>query len=305
MSWLKRLKSGLSKSSKKLSDGLTSILHLRKLDEETLQNLEDLLIQSDLGTSVTSDVIEKLRVDKFDTQINIDEIKYFLAKELTNRLKPYVKPLEINKNFRPEIILIVGVNGSGKTTTIAKLGDFWSKEKKSIRFAAGDTFRAAAVEQLCIWGKRLDIPVIKRGSGADAAALAYDAVIESQIEKDDVLLIDTAGRLHTNSNLMEELKKIKRVIKKAEETAPHKVILVLDATVGQNAYKQVEIFHKAVGLTGLIMTKLDGTAKGGVLVGLADRFKLPIFAIGIGEKANDLQQFEASDFANSLVGLES
>lgn len=305
MSWLKRLKSGLSKSSKKISDGLTTILHHRKLDEETLEDLESLLIQSDVGAKVAAEIINKLRSEKFEAQVEPSEVKSFLAQELERKLSPYEQPLTVlQEKEEPTIILIVGVNGSGKTTTIAKLGAIWKGEGKNISFAAGDTFRAAAVQQLCIWGDRLKIPVIKKETGADAASLAYDAVEYSKRKKDDILLIDTAGRLHTNANLMEELKKVKRTISKAQEGAPHNVILVLDATIGQNAYEQIKFFDEAVGITGIIMTKLDGTAKGGVLIGLADKFKKPIYAIGVGEMSDDLQPFNAKDFSRSLVDIE-
>jgi len=305
MSWLKRLKSGLSKSSKKISDGLTTVLHHRKLNQETLEDLEDLLIQSDVGVKTSGEIIEKLRTEKFEAQIEIQEVKEFLASELQKKLEPYAKPLILEDHrYLPEVILVVGVNGSGKTTTIAKLGSMWKREGKSVCFAAGDTFRAAAVEQLSIWGSRLNIPVIKKQTGADAAALSYDAVKFSQKEKHDVLAIDTAGRLHTNSNLMEELKKVKRTIAKAQNKAPDKVILVLDATIGQNAYEQIKFFDETVGINGFIMTKLDGTAKGGVLIGIADKFKKPIYAIGVGEMIDDLQAFNARDFTRSLMGIE-
>ncbi len=305
MSWFKKLQKGLSKSSKSLSTGLTTLFTHKPLDDEALQNLEDLLIQSDMGVQVSSTIIESLRREKFNKQVSPDEVKLFLAEHIARYLDDVAGKLVVDKNLKPEVILVVGVNGAGKTTTIAKLSKTWTDQGIKVRMAAGDTFRAAAVEQLCVWGDRLNVPVTKRDLGSDAAALAFDAVQEAKKSQEDVVLIDTAGRLHTNSNLMEELRKVSRVIKKASSDAPHEVLLVLDATIGQNAYRQVEIFMETVGVTGLIMTKLDGSAKGGVLVGLAQKFGLPIYAVGVGEQADDLQPFDPMDYAKSLVGYTS
>ncbi|ARN84436.1 signal recognition particle-docking protein FtsY [Candidatus Nucleicultrix amoebiphila] len=302
--WFKRLKEGLSKTSTKLSEGITNIIKKRKLDQNTLDELEELLILSDLGVDTSKNIIEALKKERFNQDISDEELKGFLAEKIEAILKPVEKPITLGKNKKPFVMLIVGVNGSGKTTTIGKLAHYFHNEGHKIRLAACDTFRAAAVEQLQVWAKRINVPIAVASQGADAAGLAFDTLQQSQKNKDDILIIDTAGRLHNKSDLMDELSKIRRVIQKIDETAPHSCLLVLDATVGQNAHMQTEIFLKTTQITGLIMTKLDGTARGGVLVSLAERFKLPVYAIGVGEDIDDLRPFEAKSFARALLGLD-
>lgn len=302
--WFGRMKSGLSKSSSKLTQGLSDLFTKRKLDDAALEELEELLITADLGVATAARVTKRLAKSRFGQDVSAEEIKQTLAEEIAEILTPVAHPLVIDPARKPHVVLVVGVNGSGKTTTIGKLAKRHRDEGLKVSLAAGDTFRAAAVEQLKVWGDRTGCPVISRESGADAAGLAYDAMVEAQKRGDDVLFIDTAGRLQNKSGLMEELAKVVRVIKKHDETAPHDVLLVLDATVGQNAHSQVEVFKEMVNVTGLVLTKLDGTARGGVLVALAEKFKLPVHAIGVGEQADDLRPFEAVDFARSVVGLE-
>lgn len=304
-SWLSKLTAGLKKSSQKLTAGVREIFTHKKLDQETLDQLEDLLITTDMGLEMATRTVEKLRKTRFNQEVSQEEILMFLRDEIQHQLSPFAASLIIDPKVKPYVIMMVGVNGSGKTTTTAKFGKIFQDQGLQVSVAACDTFRAAAVEQLKVWGDRLQIPVISRDTGADSAGLAFDAFKMAQENRDDVLIIDTAGRLHNNSNLMGELEKIKRVLSKLDPTAPHAKILVLDATVGQNAFSQVELFSKAIDLTGLIITKLDGSAKGGVVVGLSQKFKLPIYGIGVGEKVDDLKPFSASDFAASLVGLES
>jgi fused signal recognition particle receptor len=303
-SWFGRLKSGLAKSSSKLTSGIGDLFTKRKLDDEALEELEELLITADLGVAMAGRVTRHFAKTRFGQDVSPDEIKTTLAEEITAILAPVARPLEIDPGRKPHVVLVVGVNGSGKTTTIGKMAKGYRDAGLSVTLAAGDTFRAAAVEQLKVWGERAGCPVIARETGADAAGLAYDAVAEAGKRGDDLLFIDTAGRLQNKSDLMAELAKLVRSIKKVDETAPHSVLLVLDATVGQNAHSQVEIFKEMVAVTGLVLTKLDGTARGGVLVALAEKFGLPVHAIGVGEKAEDLRPFEANSFAKSLVGLE-
>lgn len=300
--WLSRLTSGLSKSSEKLSSGVAAIFTKRKLDDETLEELHDLLITADLGVSAATRVTDALARDKFDKEISDEEVRDALATEVAATLTPLERPLVIEGAHKPQIILMIGVNGAGKTTTIGKLAQKFKDEGRSVMLAAGDTFRAAAIEQLTVWGERTGAPVIARDVGADAAGLAYDAFKKAQVDGTDILIIDTAGRLQNKSELMEELAKIVRVLKKLDPTAPHDVILVLDATVGQNAISQAKVFSEIAGVTGLVMTKLDGTARGGVLVALADAFSLPIHFIGVGESVEDLQPFQAESFARALAG---
>ena len=300
--FLTRISSGLKKSTSRMSDNLTSAFNKRKLDAEALEELEDLLIASDLGVGPAMRTAELLAKDKFDKQVTGLEIKIALADVISETLSPLEKPLILGVS-RPQILLFVGVNGSGKTTTLGKLAARYTGQGKKVLLAAGDTFRAAAVEQLNVWGERASAPVVSAKLGADAAGLVYDAIARAKAENYDVLMIDTAGRLQNRTELMDELEKIVRVIKKQDESAPHHSILVLDATVGQNALSQTEAFQKTAGITGLIMTKLDGTAKGGVLVALADKFKLPIHAIGIGERSEDLENFSAAVFAAALSGV--
>ncbi len=302
--WFRRLKQGLQRSSSRLTDGITGIFTRKRLDNATLAELEELLISADLGVTLASEVTEMLRRTRFDQEIAPEEIRATLAEEIARLLDPVQKPLAIDPARRPFVILVVGVNGSGKTTTIGKLAKLFRDDGRSVLLAAGDTFRAAAVEQLKIWGERTGAPVVSKPTGADAAGLVFEAIERARQEKTEVLLIDTAGRLHNKADLMAELQKVVRAIKKIEPEAPHAVLLVLDATVGQNAHQQVEIFRDMVGVTGLVMTKLDGTARGGVLVAVAERFGVPIHFIGVGESAEDLRPFDARAFARSLVGFD-
>ena len=302
--WFGRLKDGLKRSTTALSGGISDIFVKRKLDATTLEDLEDLLIMSDLGVKVSQAVCSRLSKSRFDKEISPEEVQQALSEEVANILRPVARPLEINTDNSPHIILMVGVNGSGKTTTIGKLARKFQLEGKSVMLAAGDTFRAAAIEQLQVWGQRNQVPVISGKVGADAAGLAFDAIEQARQQNIDVLMIDTAGRLHNKSHLMEELSKIIRVIRKQDDTAPHSTLLVLDATTGQNAVLQAKVFQEVAQVSGLIMTKLDGTAKGGVLVAIAEKFDLPIHAIGVGETIEDLQPFDADDFSKMLVGLK-
>ncbi len=299
--WLARLKSGLSKSSSRISDGITGIFTKRKLDQEALDELEELLIQADLGATVAAEMTALLAKDRFNKDIGEDEVRDILASQIADVLKPYAKPLVPDISKKPYVILMVGVNGNGKTTTIGKLAQQYTRQGKKVMLAAADTFRAAAVEQLEIWGQRSGIPVIRGEHEADPASVAYRALEEARAKGADVLMIDTAGRLQNKANLMEELKKIIKVLKKLDADVPHAVVQVLDATTGQNALSQVEVFKEMVEVSGIIVTKLDGTAKGGVVVALARKFNLPIHSVGIGEGIEDLNAFDARDFANNLV----
>ena len=302
--WLSRLKQGLKKSSSALTEGITGIFTKKRLDASTLEELEDLLIMSDLGVSVSARVCDRLSKNRFDKAISAEEVQQALAEEIGDIMQDVARPLEINMENNPHVILMVGVNGAGKTTTIGKLAKQFKAQGKSVMLAACDTFRAAAVEQLKVWGERNDVPVVSGKEGCDAAGLAYDALESAKTSNTDILLIDTAGRLQNKSYLMDELKKIVRVIKKFDEHAPHDTVLILDATTGQNAVLQTEVFIDLAGVSGLIMTKLDGTARGGVLVACAEKFKLPIHAIGVGESIDDLQAFDPNDFSKMLVGAE-
>jgi fused signal recognition particle receptor len=303
--WFGRLRAGLSRSSAPLTQGINTIFLRRRLDNAALGELEDLLIASDMGMGVAGEVVEALRRTRFNQEVSPEEVRAALAEEVIRLIEPVMKPLRLDPAKRPFAILVVGVNGSGKTTTIGKLAKQYRDAGKSVLLAAGDTFRAAAVEQLQIWGERAGCPVMTRPTGSDAAGLAFDALERARDEGTEVLLIDTAGRLHNKADLMGELQKIVRVLKKVDATVPHAVLLVLDATVGQNAHAQAEIFRDMVGVTGIVMTKLDGTAKGGVLVSLAEKYGIPIHAIGIGEGAEDLRPLEARAYARSLVGLDA
>ncbi len=303
-SWLKRLKTGLARSSDKLSGGITGIFTGRRLDDAALEELEELLISADLGVATAAKLTASLAKTSFDKDVSAEEVRRTLAGEIAKILEPVAEPLDIDDSHTPHVIMVVGVNGSGKTTTIGKLAKAYTDSGGSVMLAAGDTFRAAAIEQLQIWGERVNAPVIVRKSGADAAGLAFDALKEARESKKELLLIDTAGRLHNKDNLMAELQKISRVIKKLDPSAPHEVLLVLDATTGQNAIQQVATFKEMVEVTGLVVTKLDGSAPGGVLVALAEKFGLPVHAIGIGEGVDDLRPFEARDFADSLLALQ-
>lgn len=299
-----RLKAGLARTATQLTGGLNDVLMKMRLDEDTIRTLEDALIRADLGTALAREVAHDVGAKRYDMEISSHELKEVLAESITKFLQPSMKEFVIDPAQKPFVVLVAGVNGTGKTTTIGKLAAKLAAEGRKVRMAAGDTFRAAAIDQLKIWGDRAHVPVFAREPGADAAALAFDAFAEARAEGADVLLIDTAGRLHNKAGLMAELQKIARVLKKIDPAAPHAVLLVLDATTGQNAISQVEAFREAVPLTGLIMTKLDGTAKGGILVALAYRFGLPIHFVGVGEGISDLQPFDARDFATALTGAD-
>ena len=302
--WLSRLKAGMARSSTRLTQGINTIFNRRRLDDEAPFELEELLISSDMGVGVAGEVAEALRRTRFNQEVSPEEVRAALADQVIRLVEPVMKPLRLDLTKKPFVILVVGVNGGGKTTTIAKLAKQYRDDGLRVVLAAGDTFRAAAVEQLQIWGERTGCRVVARPEGADAAGLAYDALVQAHDEGADILLIDTAGRLQNKANLMAELQKIVRVLKKVDPLAPHSVLLVLDATTGQNAHSQAEIFREMIGVTGIVMTKLDGTARGGVLVSLAEKYGIPIHAIGVGETADDLRPFEARAYARSLVGLE-
>jgi fused signal recognition particle receptor len=303
-SWKERLFGGLFRSSQSIVEGISGIFTKRKLDQLTLEELEDVLLRADLGVSAATRITRAVGAARYEKGIEPDEVRAILAREVENSLLPVAVPFEIDETKKPFIVLVVGVNGSGKTTTIAKLAAKWRGEGKSVVLAAGDTFRAAAVEQLRVWGARLGAEVVSGKEGADAAGLGYDAIQQARAKGADLLLMDTAGRLQNRTELMAELEKIVRVMKKADAGAPHAVLLVLDATVGQNALSQVEIFGRVAGVTGLVMTKLDGTARGGILVAIAETYRLPIHFIGVGESADDLEAFAARDFARAIAGLD-
>ena len=302
--FFQRLTAGLSRSSQKLSDGVAAIFTKKKLDAETLAELEELLIAADLGVTSAALATAAISKDRFDREITDKEVREALADHLAGVLKDRERPLAIDPSKAPHVVLVVGVNGGGKTTTIGKLAARFAGEGLKVALAAGDTFRAAAVEQLKIWAERTGAAFFAKETGADAAALAYEALTAAKAAGADVLLIDTAGRLQNRKELMDELAKIVRVIKKVDPAAPHDVLLVLDATVGQNALAQADVFRQIAGVTGLVMTKLDGAARGGVLVALAERHPLPIHFIGVGEGVGDLQPFEAKSFARALAGVE-
>ncbi len=302
-SWWHRLREGLSRSSSALTQGIGDIFTKRKLDAGTLEELEDILIQADLGLAAAARIAEAVGKGRYDKQISPDEVSAILAAEVERLLEPVAKPLIVDDGKKPFVILVVGVNGSGKTTTIGKLASVFSAEGRKVMLAAGDTFRAAAIQQLQIWGSRTGARVIARDQGSDAASLAFEAIEAAKSGGADVLIMDTAGRLQNRTELMAELEKIIRVMKKVDAQAPHAVLLVLDATVGQNALNQVEIFTRVAGVTGLVMTKLDGTARGGILVAIAEKFTIPVHFIGVGEGVDDLEPFEARDFAHAIAGI--
>jgi fused signal recognition particle receptor len=301
--WWQRLKEGLSRTSSRLGTGVTDLFTKRKLDHATLDELEDLLIQADLGVDTAAKIAGALGEGRFGRDITPEEVRTILSDEIEKVLAPVARPLVV-EGAKPFVIMVVGVNGAGKTTTIGKLAHKFRAEGRSVLLAAGDTFRAAAIEQLRIWGERTGSPVVARPQGSDSAGLAFDAVTQAQSEGRDVVILDTAGRLQNKSELMAELEKVVRVMRKVDATAPHAVLLVLDATTGQNALAQVDAFGKTAGVTGLVMTKLDGTARGGILVAVASRSGLPIHYIGVGEGVDDLEPFAARDFARAIVGLE-
>jgi fused signal recognition particle receptor len=300
-----RLKAGLTRSTQSITQGITRVFTRRKLDQAALDELEELLIGADMGAKVAADVVAEIKRTRFDKDVPEDEVRTVLADEISKILRRVSKPLTIRTDLKPHVILMAGVNGSGKTTTIGKLAQKYRAEGLKVMMAAGDTFRAAAVEQLKVWGERTGAPVISKEIGADAAGLAYEAYEKARAEGYDVLLIDTAGRLQNKAGLMAELEKMVRVIKKIDPAAPHNAILVLDATTGQNAVAQAEVFRASAQISGLIMTKLDGTARGGILVSIAEKFDLPIHYIGVGESADDLQPFDAENFSRALVGATS
>lgn len=302
-SWWKRLSGGLKRTSSALGTAITDLVTKRKLDAASIEDLEGALIRADLGVDLAMRISDKLGAGRYEKGIAPEEVQALLADEIESVLAPVAKPLSI-EGAKPFVILVTGVNGSGKTTTIGKLAARFRAEGKSVMLAAGDTFRAAAIDQLKIWGGRTGATVIARAPGSDAASLAFDAVTEAKTEDFDVVLIDTAGRLQNRTELMGELEKMVRVIRKVDAGAPHAVLLVLDATVGQNALSQVEVFQKTAGVTGLVMTKLDGTARGGILVAIAQKFALPVHFIGVGEQVDDLSPFAARDFARAIAGLE-
>ena len=309
MGWLQKLKQGLSKSSQKVSESLKSLTSLSslmgatKLDAASLEEVEDALIGADLGTKSAARLADAMRKHKFDGPVTSDSLAAALADAIAEILHPVATPLVPDPVHRPHVLLLVGVNGSGKTTTAGKLAQQWHQQGKTVILAAGDTFRAAAIEQLQIWGDRTGTQVIAGDQGGDAAALAYAALEKAQKEQADILIIDTAGRLQNRTELMDELAKIVRVIRKLDASAPHDSVIVLDGTVGQNALSQVKAFQQAADVSGLIVTKLDGSAKGGVVVALAEEFGLPVHAVGVGEGADDLQPFDAQEFANALTGV--
>ena len=302
-SWLSRLTAGLSRSSSTLGRGIFDVFSKRRLDAGALDDLEDILIQSDLGLGAATRIREAIGKGRYEKGIEPAEVRRLVAEEVERTLAPVARPLEIDAGKKPFVILVVGVNGSGKTTTIGKLAARYSAEGRRVMLAAGDTFRAAAIEQLRIWAKRANAEIVAREQGGDAAGLAFDAMTRAKADGADILLMDTAGRLQNRAELMNELEKIVRVIKKVDPTAPHATLLVLDATVGQNALSQVEAFARIAGVTGLVMTKLDGSARGGILVAIADKFKLPVHFVGVGEQTADLAPFAARDFARAIAGV--
>jgi fused signal recognition particle receptor len=302
--WLARLKDGLSKTSRTLSSGITDIFTKRRLNDATLAELEDILIGADLGTGMSARIAAAVGRGRYDREIDPAEVKRVLADEIAAVLGPVEVPFAFEASKRPFVILVVGVNGSGKTTTIGKLAAIARREGFAVTVAACDTFRAAAIEQLHAWALRIGAAIVARQPGADAAGVAFDALTAARASGADILIIDTAGRLQNKANLMAELEKIIRVLKKQDAALPHATLLVLDATTGQNALNQVEMFHKTAGVTGLIMTKLDGTARGGILVAIAERFALPVHAIGVGERTEDLQPFDARAFSRAIAGLD-
>ena len=300
--WFAQLKAGLSRTSNSLSENLAGVLTKRKLDEDTLDELEEVLIKADLGVGMADRIREALSKGRYDKGVSADDVRHVLATEVARVLEAVAEPFALDAAAKPHVILVVGVNGTGKTTTIGKLAHQFEKDGKRVMLAAADTFRAAAIDQLKVWGGRVGAEVIAKDVGADPAGVAYEALERAKAEGMDVLLIDTAGRLQNKGDLMAELAKIVRVLKKLDPDAPHSVVLVLDATTGQNAINQVQIFQDIAGVTNLVVTKLDGTARGGILVAIAERFGLPINAIGIGEGLEDFEPFDAHDFARAIAG---
>ena len=304
MSWLKKLKSGLGKTTARVSASLGAVLGRKGIDAASVEEVEDALISADLGTAAAAKLAERMRKHKFDSEINSATLAAALSDGIAEILEPVAQPLSIDQANQPHVVLLVGVNGSGKTTTAGKLAQQWVQAGKKVKLAAGDTFRAAAIDQLKVWGERTGTEVMAGAQGGDAAALAYQALEAARADGTDVLIIDTAGRLQNRSELMDELSKIVRVIRKLDDSAPHDSVIVLDGTVGQNALSQVKAFQAVADVSGLIVTKLDGSAKGGVVIALAETFGLPVHAVGVGEGADDLQPFTAREFANALAGVD-
>jgi len=305
LTWIERLRQGLSRTSAQLTSQITSLFTKRKLDDETLQDLEDLLIQADLGVETALRITDTLSAERYGKDVTGEDVSKIMAAEITKVLAPVAKPLELDLNHKPHVILVVGVNGTGKTTTIGKLAAKLTRSGLKVMLAAGDTFRAAAIEQLHIWADRTGADIVSTKLGADAAGLAYEAYEKAKLSGHDVLIIDTAGRLQNKVELMAELEKIVRVLGRLDPDAPHTVLQTLDATTGQNALNQVEIFRNVAGVSGLIMTKLDGTARGGILVAISAKHKLPICFIGVGEGVDDLEPFNAKDFAEAIAGIQN
>ena len=300
--WFAQLKAGLSRTSNSLTENLAGVLTRQKFDEETLDELEDVLIKADLGVRMADRIREALSRGRYERGLTEEDVRTVLADEVARVLAPVAEPLALDENVKPHVILVVGVNGTGKTTTIGKLAHLFTREGKRVMLAAADTFRAAAIDQLKIWGERVGADVVAQGVGSDPAGVGYEALQRAKAQDADVLLIDTAGRLQNKGDLMAELAKIVRVLKKQDENAPHTVLLVLDATTGQNAISQVQTFQEIAGVTNLVVTKLDGSARGGILVAIAERFGLPINAVGVGEGIEDFEPFDAHDFARAIAG---
>ena len=305
MSWLKKLKFGLGKTTARVSASLGSVLGRKGIDAASIEEVEDALISADLGTAAAAKLANHVRKHKFEGEVSAAALAEVLADGITDILQPVAQPLLPDAGNKPHVVLLVGVNGSGKTTTAGKLAQQWVQAGKKVTLAAGDTFRAAAIDQLKVWGERTGTEVIAGTQGGDAAALAYQALEASRANGTDILIIDTAGRLQNRTELMDELSKIVRVIRKLDESAPHDSVIVLDGTVGQNALSQVKAFREVADVSGLIVTKLDGSAKGGVVIALAETFGLPVHAVGVGEGADDLQPFTARDFASALAGVDT
>lgn len=301
--WFGRLKDGLKRSTGQLTGSISAVFTRRKLDDEALEDLEEILIRADLGVQAAARITTEIAKGRYDKDVTDEEVRGALADAVARTLKPVALPLELDGDRKPNVVLVVGVNGVGKTTTIGKIAHHQREIGHKVVLCAGDTFRAAAIDQLKIWGERTGAEVVARDSGADSAGLAFDALKRARDVSADLLLIDTAGRLQNKANLMAELEKIVRVLKKQDGTAPHAVLLVLDATTGQNAVNQVEVFRNVCQVTGLVMTKLDGSARGGVLVAVAEKFGLPVHYVGVGEQAEDLRPFDADEFARALCGV--
>ena len=303
-SWWRRLSHGLKRTSTTISTAISDLVVKRKLDDAMLAEIEEVLVRADLGVKTAIRIADRIGEGRYNQDVSTDEVKAIVASEVEQVLGPVARPLAIDPQARPFVVLVVGVNGSGKTTTIGKLAAKFRREGHKVMLAAGDTFRAAAIDQLKIWGERSGVPVVAREPGADSAGVVFDALTAAKAEGAGVLIVDTAGRLHNKAALMSELEKIVRVLKKLDPGAPHSALLVLDATVGQNAIAQVEAFRSTAGVNGLVMTKLDGTARGGILVAISERFGLPVHFIGVGESLEDLEPFTARDFARAIAGLE-